>query len=173
MLSLLGKEKLELLARLAEYSPAGAFVEVGVYKGGSALILYSVAQKQARRLYLYDTFAGIPYAGQNDSHKAGDFSDGISEHEARLAFPDAYVSKGIFPDGYVPDELAFVHLDVDQEKSYTDALAVLEPALVPGGMILCDDYVLRGAAMAIDTSPLLHCHLNDGRMLLLKKHVVP
>ena len=58
--SLLSPEQLEDLAQLARSAPAGAFVEVGVYRGGSARVLCDIAQEQGRTLYLFDTFAGHP-----------------------------------------------------------------------------------------------------------------
>ena len=50
------------LAATAKTTPAGCFVEVGVWKGGSASYLTEVAEQQNREIFLYDTFTGIPFA---------------------------------------------------------------------------------------------------------------
>lgn len=169
--SLIGREKLAVMTRLAEITPAGPLVEVGVYKGGSSQVLYEITQKQGRALYLYDTFAGIPHMDEWDSHPVGDFSDVTVENIVK-ALPGAIVQRGVFPhdDLIVPEKVAFAHLDVDQERSYRESLDALMPRMLRGGMILCDDYCLRGAARAIDSVNDQHCVktvLVDGRMLLL------
>lgn len=169
--SLVSEEKLSVMARLAETTPAGPFVEVGVYKGGSSQVLYALAQRQQRALYLYDTFTGIPYADDLDSHRVGDFSDAIMAN-ILSALPDAIVQKGVFPNPELalPERVSFAHLDVDQERSYKDSLNALMPRMVRGGMVLCDDYCLSGAARAIDAVNDQHCvkaELADGRMLLI------
>ncbi len=157
---------LATMAFLANSAPSGAFVEVGVYLGGSAEVLYEVAQKQRRRLYLYDTFSGIPFADEIDSHRVGDFGVGASFEATQAAFPDAVVQKGIFPrDQAIPDSIAFVHLDVDQYRSYRECLDTLLPRMVRGGMILCDDYCLGGAAKAIDETKAEKELLPDNRIL--------
>ncbi len=59
--SLLGAEQLAALATLARATPPGDFAEVGVYRGGSAQVLYEIAQEQNRTLHLFDTFTGTPF----------------------------------------------------------------------------------------------------------------
>lgn len=163
--SLIGDHHLAGMEVLAKSSPPGALLEVGVYKGGSASVLYEVAQLQNRSLWLYDTFSGIPYADDVDSHKVGDFSDGMSLESAKLAFPLARVQECVFPGGVeMPDSIAFAHLDVDQYRSYRDSLDVLMPRMVRGGIILCDDYCLGGAAKAIDETAGDKNFLEDGRI---------
>ncbi len=143
----------EVIARMvavASEAPAGCFVEVGVYKGGTAWFLSRLAKLQGRELYLYDTFTGIPYSGKNDPHKVGDFSD-TSIEEVSKHVPDAHIIQGIFPSTAVDmGAVGFVHLDVDQEQSYTDALEYLLPLMSPGGVIWCDDAdCLPGASDAV------------------------
>lgn len=169
--SLIGREKLAVMARLAEITPPGPFLEVGVYKGGSSQILYEICERQGRSLYLYDTFTGIPHEGEFDSHKVGDFGDANLE-TIRRALPEAMIQKGIFPseEFVVPGRISFVHLDVDQEQSYKESLDFLMPRMIRGAMILCDDYCLIGAARAIDAVSDQDCvktELADGRVLLI------
>jgi len=151
MKSLIGDNVLDELAQTAARCPKGAIVEVGVYQGGSALRLYQVAREQNRRLYLYDTFTGIPFKDAIDAHHPGDFGD-CSYHAIKSAFPEAEVVKGIFPESAVSMGLiAFAHLDCDQYKSVKDSILRLMPHMVDGGVMWFDDYGgLAGATQAVE-----------------------
>lgn len=130
---------IDSLIRLASTVPEGNFVEVGVYQGGTAWHLTELAKKQNRKIYLYDTFSGIPFSGDLDYHQVGDFSD-TSFEKVRDALPYATVVEGIFPDSAVEmDKIAFVHLDCDQYQSVIDSIAYLKPKMVKGGIIWFDD----------------------------------
>ena len=164
--SLINSESLELMRGFAKEVPVGPVVEVGVYMGGSAWILQEVSDERDMQLFLYDTFEGIPYKRDIDSHQIGDFGNGLSYEEAQDMFPRAFVTKCIFPKcENIPDKISFVHLDVDQYQSYREALDVLIPKMRLGGMILCDDYCLGGAREAIDETPGNKQLLQDGRVL--------
>ena len=137
----------------AERSPPGTIVEVGVYRGGSALLLSTLK----RELYLYDTFEGIPYQGELDhSNPVGKFSD-TSEEMVRRIVPDAHVIKGLFPDSLVTmPPVSFVHADADQYESTKAILQVLPPLMVKGGMLLFDDFGhpgTEGCTRAVVESP--------------------
>ena len=127
------------LVAKATTAPQGNFVEVGVYKGGTAFHLTNLAQEQNRKIYLYDTFEGIPFSGELDHHKVGDFDDADYE-TVKDALPYATVVKGIFPESAVEmKDIAFVHLDCDQYQSVIDSIAYLKPKMVKGGIIWFDD----------------------------------
>ena len=163
--SLLSSDKLDQLAQLARNTPNGPLIEVGVYCGGSAEVLYEIAMTEGRALYLYDTFTGIPFACEDDSHKVGDFAEGLTLDQAREVFPGAIVQDGIFPRSQaIPARIAFVHLDCDQYQSYRESLDKLVPLMMSGGVILCDDYCLKGAAKAIDETQGDKRPLADGRI---------
>lgn len=164
--SLISAEKLAVLKVLASGTPNGPILEVGVFMGGSAVVLNEIATKQGRDLYLCDTFTGIPYKSEADSHNIGDFENGLTPEETKALFPQAIVQQCRFPVGAnVPEGISFVHLDVDQERSYREALDFLASRMKPGGMILCDDYCLAGAKKAIDETAGIKSQLIDGRML--------
>lgn len=132
-------------------TPPGAFVEIGVYKGGSAWHLAEIAKAQKRPLYLYDTFTGIPFQDAIDYHKVGDFGD-TSFAMVRDAIPYATVIRGVFPATYVEmGPIAFAHVDADQYQSIKDACERLGPNMVNGGVILFDDYgYIEGATKAVN-----------------------
>jgi hypothetical protein len=91
--SLLHPQAIEELVAIAAAAPPGAFAEFGVYKGGVAERLATVARAQGRALYLFDTFTGIPFSGEHDRHAVGDFAD-TSFEEVRALIPDAIIIRG-------------------------------------------------------------------------------
>jgi hypothetical protein len=132
---------IDTLTELAAATPPGAFAEIGVYKGGTAWHLASIAREQNRELHLFDTFTGIPEAGKEDiNFHVGDFGDAI-EAEVRTAIPEAVFHVGTFP-ATLPAEmppLAFVHCDCDQYRTTHAVVAMLRPIMVTGGVMLFDD----------------------------------
>ena len=155
--SLINIGQIEDLCDLAAGTPPGCFVEVGVYKGGSAYFLMAVAVQQGRKLHLYDTFAGMPFADPeiDKEHNIGDFAD-TSVEEVRAAVPDAIYHVGVFPDTFSPiGPIAFVHVDCDQYQSVYDCIDVLWRDMVPGAIMVFDDYEhTSGARKAIDDALL-------------------
>jgi len=127
------------LARLTP--PEGCFVEVGVYRGGSAQHLHWVALGQKRHLYLYDTFEGMPcFDPSIDSHPLGMFSDTNAETVERKLY-GAVVVKGVFPNSALPGmmPIAFAHVDVDNYQSVLETCQYLAPLMLPGGVMWIDD----------------------------------
>lgn len=146
----MSNETLEALLQTAARTPPGAFVEVGVYQGGSAERLSNLAELQGRPIYLYDTFTGIPYRDSIDKHRVGDFCDG-DERLVRARCPRATVIAGCFPDSAVPMEpVAFAHLDCDQYRAHCESIDYLLPLMVTGGIMWFDDAPwLEGATQAV------------------------
>lgn len=168
-LSLVAPERREVLRSIAAGAPPGAFVEVGVYKGGTAWDLYEIAQAQARPLYLYDTFTGTPHAIYGlDGNPVGTFAD-TSVADVKALFPEAYVIAGVFPDSLIPMKpIAFVHADGDQYETTRAICQVLAPRIIPGGMILFDDYGMGGCdgcTKAVEEELCIFTRLPDGRAL--------
>jgi hypothetical protein len=141
------------LCNRAQQTPPGCFVEVGVYRGGSAYQLMRVAKAQKRPLFLYDTFAGMPYCDPSvDTLAVGELAS-TSEAEVRAALGEyPHIYKCVFPyDVDLPPEgIAFAHIDVDQYKAYMDTCLALAPLMVPGGVMWFDDVPeLEGARKAV------------------------
>lgn len=149
--SLVCDRTIEELLSYAKTVPAGCFVEVGVYKGGTAWHLWQICEQEGRELFLYDTFTGIPFQDPAvDSHKVGDFND-TSAEAVQAAIPGATVVAGVFPDSAITMPLvAFAHIDADQYQSVKEAAQYLFPRMVHGGIIWFDDFnCLPGAAKAV------------------------
>jgi O-methyltransferase len=134
----------------------GDMAECGVYKGGGALLMARALQAarsaDGRRpeLFLFDTFEGMPDTAGADAqvHNAGDFGDTSLKAVTRLMspFPFATLRPGFIPatlEGLEDRKFSFVHIDVDLYKSTLDCLDFFYPRLVPGGIILFDDYGMR------------------------------
>lgn len=157
--SIIAPDLLDTLCEIAGAQPPGAFVELGVFHGGSAARLYAVACAQGRTLHLFDTFTGHPVESVSDrdhpAHPPGKFAvpDDTLDN-IRRAMPLAHVYPGIFPDTMPADmpPVAFVHCDLDL---YLPTLAACRifPALMPaGGAMLFDDTRVDdcpGVALAI------------------------
>jgi hypothetical protein len=143
--TLLSPHAIADLRRLATSAPpGGAFVEVGVYKGGSAWHLYNIANKQRRSLYLYDTFCGTPHQGPDDGNPLGSFRD-TSAQKVQELMPNACVVPGVFPGSIIPmPPIAFVHADADQYESTRNICRFLMPLMMQGGLMLFDDYGMPG-----------------------------
>jgi Methyltransferase domain len=124
----------------ARNTPDGCFVEVGVYYGWSAWNLNKLAAEMHRKLFLYDTFAGIPHISEHDRNlELGDFCNTDYQGICELC-PDATVVKGIFPDSAVDmPPAAFAHLDCDAYQSVKESALYLIPKMVKGGIIWFDD----------------------------------
>lgn len=121
----------------------GDWAETGVYRGGSAYILAALAN--GKTCFFFDTFSGMPDVVTDvDSHAPGDFSDtALAEVEALLAeFEHCVLIPGIFPEsaGDLDRTFGLVHVDFDIYNSVLAACHFFWPRLVPGGIMLFDDY---------------------------------
>lgn len=153
-MSLIAQAQLDEVKRLARTTPAGGIiVEVGVYKGGSAIHLMEVAKERGQELWLFDTFDGMPEATDIDFHREGEFAD-CSYEAVKALIPDAKIFKGFFPRTWPGDvAISFAHIDCDQYASISECIKIFNPLLLPGGIMWFDDYGydhLPGAKLAVD-----------------------
>ena len=145
------------ISRSVSDTVLGDIAEVGVYKGGTALLL-SKAVRKGVKIHLFDTFKGIPAAdAKKDLHKAGDFSDASLERVQGLFKQDARVSihPGVFPETAkeLSGPFSFVHVDVDVYESTLKCLEYFSPKMSRGGILVVDDYGFPscpGARNAVD-----------------------
>ena len=148
------------LLRQAFHVP-GDIWECGVYRGGTAAMLAAMLAEQCRskRLFLFDTFDGMPQTdAERDRHRKGDFADTSVESVcAYVGHADlCVVRKGFIPDtfaGLESAQIALAHIDVDIYRSIVDCLDFIWPRLCLGGFIVFDDYGFSscpGARAAVD-----------------------
>ncbi len=136
----------------------GDIAEVGVYKGGTALLICQET-KGLKEIFLFDTFAGMPKVDANkDLHKQGDFADtSLEAVKALLNDYNPEIYQGLFPfvtGDYVDKHyFSLVHLDVDIYTSVKECLEFFYPRMAVGGIIVLDDYLepnCPGAKLAAD-----------------------
>jgi hypothetical protein len=178
-----------LLAREIE----GDFVECGVWKGGSCMLMALTILSEGsdlRPIWLYDTFSGMTEPGIEDRI----FSSGqsVSErwHPGWWAAGRDLVMENLSLTGYplellhfvpgdvcttldhnIPEKTALLRLDTDWYASTKKELEVLYPGLSRGGLLIIDDYGhFSGARQAVDEyfsdrsgSPLFHRNDYTGR----------
>lgn len=143
------------LAKDATWNHGTSIAELGVYKGGTAMLMRHAAP--LRPLHLFDTFDGHPDSSRamdnEGSHPAKRFAD------ARLPyFPEGRVTYhvGEFPEsveGMSLPPLCLVHIDADLYDSVRAACRIFWLALEHGGYLVFDDYGFPdcvGAKRAVD-----------------------
>lgn len=122
----------------------GDFVEAGVYKGFTVKVLCDYLDFNAlnRDYYLYDVFYHSPEMPHHSMPQHGEhLYDQVCE---RLrAFPRVKVIQGLVPQSFekaAPEKIAFMHIDMNNAEAEIAVLDRLFDCLVPGGMIVFDDY---------------------------------
>jgi O-methyltransferase len=156
---------------------AGSFVECGVWRGGSSMAAALTLKRldaADRDLYLFDTYAGmtrpteadVDYAGipvlrdwpaPEDDHGVGAVALGeVQRNFATTGYPSEhlhYVVGDVLETipGQAPEQIALLRLDTDWYESTKHELVHLYPRLVPGGVLIIDDYGhLEGSRQAAD-----------------------
>jgi O-methyltransferase len=162
-------------------------IEVGVWRGGSGCLIARRAQQNCAgsTVYLCDTFEGVVKAGLRDNeYVGGEHSDTSSARVHDLAqhlkLENVMVVEGTFPDetGDRIDSSSFrlAHIDVDVYESARDSFGWIWDRLVPGGVVVFDDYgfyscegVTRFVNEAARRPDLFFFHNLNGHGVLVKR----
>jgi asparagine synthase (glutamine-hydrolysing) len=157
----------------------GLIVEAGCALGGSAIVL-ATAKAPNRPMRVYDVFGMIPPpsdADDQDVHERYEVirsgqSEGLGG-ERYYGYEDDLLAKvaanfdahgvpleanrvelvqGLFEDTLILDEpVCIAHIDGDWYESVSTCLERIHPVLVPGGVMIIDDYFAwSGARKAVD-----------------------
>jgi O-methyltransferase len=146
---------------IARQIPAGDVLEVGSWRGGSGTVIARALSSRdsagstasARTIYLADTFAGVVKAGERDTYyKGGEHAntsvDTVQELLARAGVADVQLLAGVFPEERGPEiadrRFALCHIDVDVYQSAKETFEWVWPRMVPGGIVVFDDYGFYG-----------------------------
>ena len=123
----------------------GDFVECGVYQGVSSRIVarYLDFARLDKRWFLYDLFDNMGGEGQGIR-----MPDHGTELVARVRqsfadFANIIIVQGRVPGSFaqaMPDRIAYFHLDLNDDAAERAALAELFPRMVPGALLVLDDY---------------------------------
>lgn len=164
---------LEELEKVIKNNIEGDVVELGCYEGTSALFLkrLMLELQSEKRLWLYDSFEGLPEKTKEDASAAGEqFKAGeLKASKARLernfhkaGLPPPIVYRTWFyeiEESELPEQICFAFLDGDFYESIMDSFRVVWEHLAPGAVVVVDDYqnaALPGAKKAVDEWVMLH-----------------
>jgi macrocin-O-methyltransferase TylF-like protien len=153
---------------------AGAFVECGIFKGSSlarfAMFRHLFESEETRALIGFDVFGKFPET-EFDADKArrerfirsaGDESISVDQlrkvladkgcgHNVTLVGGDICQTVPAFSAEHPELRIALLHVDVDILEPSQVVMNVLAPLVVPGGVIVLDDYgIFPGATRAVD-----------------------
>lgn len=158
----------------------GEIVECGIWKGGSTMAMALAAMEQPREIWMYDTFEGMTDPTEFDVDIHGKSAATRMKEDARknrgvrgsvYAFaPLEEVQANMQSTGYpdemlhfikgpvektipenMPEKIAVARIDTDWYESTRHELEHLFPRIVPGGVLIVDDYgAWRGSRKAVD-----------------------
>ena len=144
----------------------GDFVELGCYRGDTSLLLGKLLSShpdREKRLWLYDSFQGLPAKSPEDSSVAGDeFKQGelfVTKNFVVTRFKKSglkipIIKKAFFNDlspADLPEKISFAFLDGDLYDSIKVSLKLIDHRIF--GPIIVHDYnneKLPGVAKAVD-----------------------
>jgi O-methyltransferase len=146
----------EIVSAVLAFPPSvgGCLVEAGCFKGGSTAKLSLIAKAIGRRLFVFDSFAGLP---ENDEkHDRSIFGEAIDFGKGRYtglleevrvnvqrfgALDVCEFVAGWFDDTmpHFREPVAVAFIDVDLASSTKTCIQYLYPLLVPGGCLFSHD----------------------------------
>lgn len=155
-------ENLALISRALENSALkdGAFIECGTWKGGMSAGMIEVGGPD-RNYFFFDSFEGLPLAKEIDGPAAmrwqsdtdsewyyNNCTASLEEFEATIAktsCPSGAVKvyKGFFEETFPkfdPPSISVLRLDADWYESTMACLDKFWDSVLPGGLVLVDDY---------------------------------
>jgi hypothetical protein len=157
----------------------GDIVEIGVYKGGSMLAMMKAHEKDLvgssgvpeRVFHLYDTFTGMTPPTDVDRDMDGTAASTLMEVDEgtrcmcslddvrTMIWKNSSISGemiryhvgDIMKNTYYPERVAVLRLDTDWYESTAHELSNFYDLVVPGGVVIIDDYGhWVGARKAVD-----------------------
>jgi hypothetical protein len=173
------KWMLRELLKVARPLP-GDTAECGTWRGGSSWLICKGTQGSGKTHHAFDSFQGLsaPQPQDGSHFKAGELAVTEEDFRARLKdFEQLRVYAGWIPSRFpevLERKFSFVHIDVDLYQPTRDSIEFFYPRLVPGGVLLLDDYgfeICPGARQAADeffagrAEPLLEIPTGQGLVL--------
>ncbi|MEM9944343.1 MAG: TylF/MycF/NovP-related O-methyltransferase [Planctomycetota bacterium] len=163
---------------IVDHQIPGDIVECGVWRGGSMMVVAKclAASQQFRTIHLYDTFEGMSEPTKEDKDYSGGTAvqqldadptksgniwayspiEEVKNNLTSVNYPNEQLHfiKGKVEEtipGTIPDQISLLRLDTDWYESTYHELVHLFPRLVPGGVLIIDDYGhWQGAKKAVD-----------------------
>lgn len=125
----------------------GDFVECGVYRGTGikTVIDYFGNKGFTKQFWGYDTFDYNPIEG----HAFVGQQDGLFEEIKKRfdGYDQVHLVRGLLPESLIdnsPQRICYLHIDLNSAKYEIAVLEQLFDRVVPGGVIILDDYEWAG-----------------------------
>jgi hypothetical protein len=135
---------------------SGDVIECGTYKGASAASLSLICRMARRKLWICDSFAGLPVAESDivrnyphlkvyGRYKQGMYSGALVEVQENIRkhgdIERCEFVPGLFADslGGIPSKFVFAFIDVDLTSSMQDCIRHIWPNLINEGFVYTDD----------------------------------
>lgn len=127
----------------------GDYVECGVELGFGVDVVsdYIDFKNTSKTWWLYDTFAGVPTEQLDKGTRPNPAMVDPSQYQKVCdKFKDQprfHIIQGMVPDSFIkgmPDQIAYLHIDMNNTKAEIGALIALLDRVVIGGHIILDDY---------------------------------
>lgn len=161
------------LHKVLQKNVTGDVVELGCYEGTSALFEQRMIEAMApeKKLWLYDSFEGLPEKTKEDQSASGEWFKGGELRASKARLAKNFVKAGLkIPEitrawffeldpEDLPDQICFAFLDGDFYESIMDSLKLVWPKMAEGGVLIVDDYqnaALPGAQKAVDEWLVTH-----------------
>lgn len=158
----------------------GDFVECGVWRGGNSIVAADVFRRSGclKKIWMFDTFTGMTAPTALDVSRSGElamdkFRNGLRETHNEWCYASLddvrkqFMAASLLDDNVnfvagdvsvtlrdinsLPEKISVLRLDTDWYESTKLELEVLYPRLVPGGVLIVDDYGhWGGARRAVD-----------------------
>ena len=144
---------------------SGDFVEMGCYKGDTSLLLAEIVKASEKKLWIYDSFEGLPEKKEVDRSVMGVLFRGgelavtkreVKQRFLRVNLPVPVIKKAWFSElveNDLPEQIAFAFLDGDFYESIKDSIKLVAPKMSDGGVMVVHDYTnpaLPGVKRAVD-----------------------
>ena len=148
----------------------GDFVEFGCFEGDTSLLLAGLLKEKSKtggkKLWIYDSFEGLPEKSVEDYSEAGrDFKKGelfvtkafVKKRFLRANLPVPVIKKAWFselnPTEDLPEKISFAFLDGDLYDSIKTSFELCITKMGENGIIVVHDYQnpqLPGVTRAVD-----------------------
>lgn len=162
------------LEHIRDNNIQGDYIECGVWKGGNILGIINYLEYHNildPTIWLYDTFSGMTNPTLHDVDHVGVFASSVLDQvkcESPLQEVKSILSNSRYPsekirfvigdicqtlldETNVPEKISLLRLDTDWYESTKIELEVLWEKLVPGGILIIDDYGhWQGCRKAVD-----------------------
>ncbi|HWP00062.1 MAG TPA: class I SAM-dependent methyltransferase [Methylococcus sp.] len=124
----------------------GDYLDIGCYDGKTVAVITRYCQfnkYQEKTYWLYDMFENPPEESRKVHH-----GPGLFEHVSQMFEPlgNVRVIKGTVPESFqlgLPKRIAFAQIDLNAAEPELACLGAIYDRLLPGGMIVFDDFGFR------------------------------